>query len=379
MAKVKATLDQLNAAAIAAVCDAAFVESAAAAIAGTLTMDGGRSTKDEESIDPRQSKIDNQRPRFRMLRNIYKLSRQNLTDAKIAERLGMEPAAFETLKKTDADAMAAYRQARIDAETELMEILWDRARDGNSAIARQLLAAFDAAQEKKGLDPKRVPIRTFCRQMGRTPDQVDYWYRKHAMPKNIDGTVDLAEFVRWFEQYTIRQHSFDPNHVKQIDLEPYLGVTRQTVAAWTAAGMPKNADGTYSLAQVFNWRIDQLGSGPAKAGEAVNPLTQIKAEKLQLEVDAARGKLVDRVSVETGLIARAQTLAAFIDRKGPELPTLLANLTAEKIKGVLDEFFEALRAAAAVVPDDIAGVLDGHRREKLAAFLAELVHWDEGD
>lgn len=317
------------------------------------------------------------RKRFRMLRILHQTALRNRTKDYIAEKVGMTVPELEAMLRADPAAAEAVRSGRLAAEEKLMRIMWDHAEKGNHTITKQLVGMYDAAQEKRGMDVKHVPVKLLARLCGRTVDQMEYLYRTYQLPKNPDGTVDLGQFMPWFERHIARTHTFDPGRVKQIELEPFLGVTRQTVAAWTKSGMPKNADGTYSLAEVFAWRIEQVGGQPGKFTEAVNPLTQIKAEKLQIEVDAARGRLIDRAQVITGLIARAQSLAAFMDRKADELPALLANLTADRIKGELDKFFADLRSAAAQVPEDIASLLPDGRREGLKTVLDELLREDD--
>lgn len=294
------------------------------------------------------------RPRFRMLRMLYGLARRWMPDEKIAERLGLTGDAFAAIKNDDPAVTETIRAARVAAEQRLMSILETRAAEGNVTAVRQLLAQFDAVQERKGTDLRRLTVRDLCRLTGQTAHQVDYWYRKHAMPKNpIDGTVDLGAFFAWYEKFIVDQHSFDPNRVRQIELEPFLGVTRQTVAQWTAAGLPRNADGTYSLAAVFKWRTDQLASRTEKNAEPVNPLTAEKVRKLQREHDVAMRNLLDRGEVMSGQAARLRAVVNFMDRKAGEAGTALEGATADAITVYVEKLFDAIRDVLKQVPDEL--------------------------
>lgn len=289
-----------------------------------------------------------------------------------AERLGMTAAAFEKLLAKDTAAGAVWRNAKTDALVRAGKILWKLADDGNTAAARQILENLRETVGG-GLAATAMTVRAAAELVGEKTARLDYWYRKHGMPKNVDGTIDLRAFLAWWQRYLVGQHTFDPHRVKLVELEPFLGVARQTINEWLKDGLPRNADKTFGLPAVFAWRIKQLGLRPAERPTQVNELAMTKAEKLRLELDVARGKLVARGKVEMGLAARAAVIVAVLDRMAAELPTLLAHLTAENIKPELDKFFDTLRTAAATVPEDIAQVIAPGRRKKLERALAELV------
>jgi DNA-binding transcriptional regulator YiaG/phage terminase Nu1 subunit (DNA packaging protein) len=291
--------------------------------------------------------------------------------AAAADRLGMTAEAFKHLLESDAQAGRVWRHGKTDAVIRAGKILWKLADDGNTTAARQIMEGL--RQTVTAGDVEAMTMKSVAELVGEKIERLDYWYRAHNMPKNLDGTVSLRLFLGWWKRYLISEHTFDPQRLKLIDLEPFLGVSRQTINEWLKDGLPRNTDKTFNLAAVLDWRIRQIGARPAASAAAVNPLAAKKAERLQIEIDQQRGKLVERSRVEIGLAARAGVIVSILDRRGAELPTLLAGLTAENIKPVLDDFFSAMRQAAATIPDDIAAILPEGKRGKLMELLTELV------
>ena len=61
-----------------------------------------------------------------------------------------------------------------------------------------------------------------------------------------------------------------PEHrsVNQKELIAMLGFSRQSVATWTRAGLPRHADGTYSVASVMRWLRAYYAANARKKYEA---------------------------------------------------------------------------------------------------------------
>lgn len=304
---------------------------------------------------------------LKKVRNNQPLTAAEMRELKGYEDLGRTKlTAKKKVKKTSAARTPGKGDARAVFLGKLDELI-------AQAVMPEARASLEGLKDfVAGSTTTAMPQRAVAELLGEKPARMDYWVNRLGAPRNYDKTIHLKQFLAWWREWLIEQYRFDPFRVKLVDLGPFLGVSRQTINEWLKDGLPRNADKTFSLPAVFDWRVKQLGGKPADKTAAANPLHEIKAEKYRMEIEAARGRLVDRAAVEMGLAARAGVLVNLIDRKGSELPQLLANLTAENIKPVLDEFFGALRQAAATVPEDIAAVLPPGRREKLAAFLEEL-------
>jgi hypothetical protein len=294
-----------------------------------------------------------------------------ISEAQAADRLGYAPAAFAALLAKDAEAGRVWRHAKTDALVRAGRILWKLADDGNTAAARQILESL--RETLAASDLSAMPMKAVADLLGEKPQRLDFWYRKHGMPRNADGSIDLKRFLEWFQRRLAEEYRFDVHRLKGVDVERLLGISRFTRVEWQKAGLPRNADGTYNLTEVFDWRLKQVGTRPAGTATALNPMHARKAELLQIEIDTSRRRLVERAAVEMGFVARAGAIVNVIDRKGGELPMQLANLSAENLKPILDEFFMSLRQAAAAIPEDVSAVLPPERQAALAAFAADLV------
>jgi phage terminase Nu1 subunit (DNA packaging protein) len=90
---------------------------------------------------------------------------------------------------------------------------------------------------------------------GKSSKIIRAWVRD-GMPTNPDGSFNLSAALRWHEQ----QHEVDcsrsltADSLTQLDLAELLNVTRQTVTAWSKAGLPRNPkNGSYDFAKVCKW------------------------------------------------------------------------------------------------------------------------------
>jgi hypothetical protein len=289
-----------------------------------------------------------------------------VTPAMAADKLGMTAAAFEKFLQEDQEAGRVWRHAQIDALTEVGKKLCDKAKGGDAAAARQILQGL---QEKIGTggDLRAMAPKAVAALVGEKPARLDYWYRKHGMPKNLDGTIDLQVFLEWYRRHLIAEHTFDPMRVKTVpELEPLVGVSKVTVFEWLKQGLPRNADKSFSLPAVFKWMIERVGSRPQQPAIAVNPLADKKARKLQIEIEQAEKKLVPRLSVEMGFIFYASAFHAVLERKEGELPGLLADCKGEEeIMNLIRTHFEQIRQVVLQMPDDIAAELPAAALERM--------------
>ncbi|RKY07682.1 MAG: hypothetical protein DRP56_05335 [Planctomycetota bacterium] len=333
-----------------------------------------KTVKKKAKKTPRQLAADKRRAavaaRELFLVQLAELAAVSMPPKTAAEHLQLTEVAFEAMLAADVEAARLWHDGRRAFEIEMRRQLKGLAEKGNAGAIRQILAEFEGRSGADS-DAAATPAKTLENWLGEKPNWVSNRALHDHLPRNVDHTVDLGRFLPWFADYLARKHTFDATRMKMVDLQPILAVSKTTLIEWTKAGMPRNADGSFSLAAAVGWRVEQVGARPEKPAEPVNPLHQLKAEKLQIEVDAARGKLIDRAAVMSGLLARAAAVMTFIDRKGGELPTVLAGQKAEPIKEILDEFFDRLRDAARTVPEEIESLLSDKRRKLLAELMGD--------
>lgn len=298
--------------------------------------------------------------------------------AQAADRLGLSAEEFNKLLETDQEAGRTWRNAKTDALVKAGKLLWKQADDGNTVAARQILESLQETIGSGG-DLGAMAIKAIAGLIGEKPARLDYWYRRHGMPKNLDGTVDLRAFLEWYRRWLIAENTFDPLRVKTVpELEPLVGVSKVSIFEWIKQGMPRNADKSFSLPAVFKWIMDRIGSKPQAQAAPLNPLADKKARKLQLEIEQTEKKLVSRTAVELGWIFYASTFTAILDRKEGELPGLLADCkTEEEIKDILSGHFEQIRQVALQTPEDICSELPQASVERLHDMMAMILEADK--
>jgi len=83
---------------------------------------------------------------------------------------------------------------------------------------------------------------------------VEKW-KKSGLHQKSDGKFLLSDALAWLkEQHRIElQNKLTAATLDQQQLSKLLGVTRQTVTAWSRAGLLKNRDGGYDLKRVCCW------------------------------------------------------------------------------------------------------------------------------
>lgn len=291
-----------------------------------------------------------------------------------ADRLGFAPEAFEKLLKKDPQAGRIWRHVRIDEIVAAGNRLKQLAADGNTAAARKILEALQENLAGTG-DPSAMPTKEFAALIGETYARVIYWQDRLGMPTNGDRTVNLKAALDWWRRHLIREHSFDPGRVKQIDLEPYLGVSRQTVHEWLKEGMPRNADKTYNLPEVLAWRMERIGAQAAAGGGGTSEreeLARLNARKKALQIKQMERQLVSSDQAMAWKLWTAWKVCGWLDANIEKMCMDLAGLTPDRVKTVLDQHFAAMRKQACERPENYRQMLPEGIAEKFAAILKEL-------
>lgn len=154
--------------------------------------------------------------------------------------------------------------------------------------------------------------------------------------------------------------AFNLHRLSRQELAALLGRTLRTITNWSQRGCPRNADGTYNLADVQQWLIlrRQRRADPEPSNETIRSArdqcdlyraryARAKARLLELEMEVKLGRLVDIESV-------GDKWARIGTQLKQNLETLPASLAAE--------------IAATTSPEEAEGIL----RTALADVLAGL-------
>ena len=159
-------------------------------------------------------------------------------------------------------------------------------------------------------DPEQLQGKQLASLLNVTPPTITQWHRDRGCPRNADGSYSIAEVFEW-----LRGNQLDLGHVRQVDILKIMGCSKPTLRDWEARGCPRNDDGrTYSIRAVVQWRLDELDQRVVEA-RASSELDAARLRKLQADAEIAgitaaerRGDVVRRDAVVAGLVSRVHTL-----------------------------------------------------------------------
>lgn len=239
--------------------------------------------------------------RGRMLRNLQQFAATAVTIAEAEDALGMETGKLKELLETDLEVADIWNEARLQTIIDIKRALVDSAKDGRPAAAKQIEGILRREIAHPKVDFRHLPIAVMVEMTGKTRQTIHDWTTKHGLPRNADKTYDLAEFLRWFESFTIKKVN--------------------------TSGKPSLAD--------------------------IDPLKSVKAEKLKTDLQKQKGQLLDRGQVITGQLARLQSLVNSLARKPEELAMLCHGQPPAKIARILNTFFDDVRRQQCEVPAEL--------------------------
>jgi phage terminase Nu1 subunit (DNA packaging protein) len=143
-----------------------------------------------------------------------------------------------------------------------------------------------------------------------------------------------------------------------------MDITKPTIARWLEDGCPRNADGTYNLKMVIDWRIKRekerwLKQGDPKRDAEIEKIKN-QNEKLLLEIQEMRRQNISRERFEDIQRRQASELMAFLSegykRIAQELMAALGMKldTIDKFNAVMDEFVKKATDAFIQSGEDLA-------------------------
>ena len=111
-----------------------------------------------------------------------------------------------------------------------------------------------------------VDINELGRLFSRSAATIKFWTTKKGLPRRPDGNYDLKSSIFWLEKYyrTSAKPKVKFESLEQQQIAELLGVRRQTIAAWTRAGLPRNSKSTYDLKRVCRWMLEHYQGLAAK-------------------------------------------------------------------------------------------------------------------
>lgn len=133
--------------------------------------------------------------------------------------------------------------------------------------------------------------------------------------------------------------ALDPGVVRtQNDLAKAVRKTLRTIGYWISEGMPVNADGTYHIATIVEWRVlrDTNKILPGDDGHK-RELDKIKAQRAQFELEQMKGEHVSRKEVDEENTRKIHALKTSLLTIPKVLAPRLHGLTEKEIHHIMTE------------------------------------------
>lgn len=187
-------------------------------------------------------------------------------------------------------------------------------------------------------DFRKVTLAQLKRITGKTRRCIYDWIGK-GLPREADGTFMLNKFVEWITR-PVQGNCWK---VTFAQLKELTGKSRRCIYDWIRKGLPREADGNFSLPGFFGWfetyTIEKL---PAKAAAEISPFQAEKMKKLRIDIAESENRLLDRGEVLAGQIARHQNLISAFTHKAEEIAMLAtaSPKAQDKIEKALNRFFD---------------------------------------
>ena len=148
----------------------------------------------------------------------------------------------------------------------------------------------------------------------------------------------------------------DAAHMTASAVAKIFGIRRQSFAAWK--GLPRNPDGTFDLAAVVQWRVENLAEqlrsrAPEPPSTALERYREARARRAELEVGQLQDSLVDKADVEARWGRVLSHLVQSFDGLGKVLaPRLAMRHEKEIAQTVRDEVRHTIATARAAMLAD---------------------------
>lgn len=256
-------------------------------------------------------------PRFK------RLVSSGASRGEIADALAVTPAEFEELLE-DPIVTATWQQARLDLVLDLKESLLVSAKAGKLTAISRVESVLRGELERGSGDESDVDNLTTVqlqRAIGRPRSSIDRWRRDHGLQRSKEKTYSLPGFFQWFENFCRAKFS-------------------------------------------------AVGSGVA----AQDRLREARARFIEQDMRKRRSELLDRGQVISGFVARWRLVVDSFNKAVRELPIVLENQPAERMRKIMDKFFDDTLREFAKIPESLE--LPPAAAKKLAE-LFEILKGDE--
>lgn len=266
--------------------------------------------------------------RGRFLRWLKEVASQAPSISQAASHLGFSEQGFQELLDEDIEVADIWKKEQLRLYVETRRKVFDLAQD-NVTWAVKCVYDLMTMHPEAGLKANILEIGITTDQLAQLTKKsiqtIYNWINKFNLPRNANKTFDLSIFIAWYEEFLLKKSSGE-----------------------NAAVIP------------------------------LDPLKQVKAERIVLELQKSRKELLNRDEVIAGQIAWFHNILGCYERGVEELTRLCYGQDKEKIAEIFESFFLRLHIESCKIPKEFRLSLKQER--DLIEFLQSLKpHESTGD
>lgn len=241
--------------------------------------------------------------RGQFLRNVRNLASVPVSLDEAAKRLNLNgPDELRRMLETDAEIGDLWRQTRQEAFIKIKLALVKTAMEGNQTAIRAVENFLRAEMDYKiSSTPQKLRLSDIANLIGQLPGTVHNWVSRYHLPLGTDKTIELKDFIRWFETFTAEK-------------------------AATKNGRKKDQS---------------------------SRLHQVKAEQIEIELKRHRHELLLRDEVMAGIVARHQVLVNSVKQKAPQIAQLCQGQKPERVIKIITDSLGDICRELCQVPTEL--------------------------
>ena len=167
----------------------------------------------------------------------------------------------------------------------------------------------------------------------------------------------LAAVEHLFREGAAVVRDVDFQHLTPVQMQTATGIAHQQLLRWHKSdGLPRNVDGTYTVSEFVawlrKWERDKVTGGAEAQG--MNPMQAEKARMYKLQADEAEGRLVSREVVVGMLCARAARMVQMFNvHQAEQWSEEHAGQTAGQLLEAYQQAFHRVRMIWAQWPEEV--------------------------
>ena len=224
--------------------------------------------------------------RGRFLRNVRNLASVPVTMDEAARRLSLNGADdLRAILDNDREAGDTWHQTRYEAFIKIKLALVKTAFEGNQAAIRAVESFLRAEMDYKVGGPRRLRITDIANLTGQLRGTIHNWVSRYQLPLGPDKTIELKDFIRWFEVFT----------------------------------------------------AEKAASKNGGKKDQSSRLHAMKAEQIEIELKRQRRELLSREEVMAGILHRYQLLINTMRQKAPQMAQLCQGQKPERVIEIITD------------------------------------------